>query len=51
MISLIYPPSHRGNSPPSIGKRALALLIFGDTIYCIQAIKQQEVTNCTAERE
>jgi hypothetical protein len=30
---------------------ALALLIFGDTIYCIQAIKQQEVTNYTAEIE
>ena len=27
---------------------ALALLIFGDAIYCIQAIKQQEVTNCTS---
>ena len=27
---------------------ALALLIFGDAIYCIQAIKQQEVTNCAS---
>jgi len=36
-------PQHQPAEHPN--QKSLALLIFGDAIYCIQAIKQQELSN------
>jgi hypothetical protein len=38
-------PQYQPAEHPNQKSLALALLIFGDAIYCIQAIKQQELSN------